>query len=120
MYAHHAFSAEFDSKKPVRLEGTVTKVELVNPHAFIHIDVKSPDGKVISWMVEGGSPNVLLRRGFTKNSVAEGTQVTIEGYQSKDGSFRANGKDITLPNGEKLFLGSSSGIGAPDDGKSGK
>ena len=120
MQAHHSFSAEFDASKPVHLEGTVTKVELVNPHSWIHIDVKSPDGKVTSWMVEGGSPNVLLRRGFTKNSVAAGTQVIIEGYQAKDGSFRANGKDITLPSGEKLFLGSSSGLGAPDDGKSGK
>src|SRR5580700_9309738 len=106
-WAHHAFAAEFDAKKPVHLEGVVTKVELINPHAWIHVDVKGPDGKVTSWMVEAGSPNVLLRRGFTKQSVAPGTQVIVDGYQSKDGSLRANGKDITLPNGTKLFLGSS-------------
>src|SRR5215831_20324734 len=114
--AHHAFAAEFDAKKPVHLEGVLTKVELINPHAWIHIDVKGPDGKVTSWMVEAGSPNVLLRRGFNKNSVPKGTQVVVEGYQSKDGSMRANGRDITLPDGKKLFLGSS-GTGAPYDEK---
>ncbi|MDQ1470712.1 MAG: hypothetical protein QOJ99_2192 [Bryobacterales bacterium] len=111
-WAHHAFAAEFDSKKPVHLTGLVSKVELINPHAWIHIEVTGPDGKVISWMVEAGSPNVLLRRGFTKASVASGTQVVVEGYQAKDGSNRANGRDITLPDGKKLFLGSS-GTGAP-------
>src|ERR1017187_5054401 len=115
-WAHHAFAAEFDSKKPVHLEGVVTKVELINPHAWIHVDVKGPDGKVTSWMVEAGSPNVLLRRGFTKTSVPVGTPVVVDGYQSKDGSKRANGRDITLPNGKKLFLGSS-GTGAPYDEK---
>jgi hypothetical protein len=114
--AHHAFAAEFDAKKPVHLEGVVTKVELINPHAWIHIDVKGPDGKVTSWMIEAGSPNVLLRRGFTKTTVAAGTQVIVDGYQSKDGSARANGRDITLPGGRKLFLGSS-GTGAPYDEK---
>jgi hypothetical protein len=111
-WAHHAFAAEFDSKKPVHLTGIVSKVELINPHAWIHIEVTGQDGKVTSWMVEAGSPNVLLRRGFTKASVASGTQVVVEGYQAKDGSNRANGRDITLPDGKKLFLGSS-GTGAP-------
>ena len=111
-WAHHAFAAEFDAKRPVHLEGVVTKVELINPHAWIHVDVKADDGTVTSWMVEAGSPNVLLRRGFTKQSVAPGTAVVVEGYQSKDGSNRANGRDITLPNGQKLFLGSQ-GTGAP-------
>ncbi len=116
VWGHHAFAAEFDAKKPVHLVGIVTKVELINPHAWIHVDVKSPDGKVTSWMVEAGSPNVLLRRGFTKSTVAQGTPVVVDGYQSKDGSMRANGRDITLPDGRKLFLGSS-GTGAPYDQK---
>jgi Family of unknown function (DUF6152) len=115
-WAHHAFAAEFDAKKPVHLEGVVTQVELINPHTWIHVDVKTPDGKVTSWMIEAGSPNVLLRRGFNKNTVPKGVQVVVEGYQSKDGSMRANGKDITLPDGKKLFLGSS-GTGAPYDEK---
>jgi hypothetical protein len=111
-WAHHAFAAEFDAKKPLHFEGTVTKVELINPHAWIHVDVKGTDGTVTNWMVEAGSPNVLLRRGFTKQSVAPGTAVVIDGYQSKDGSARMNGRDITLPGGQKLFLGSQ-GTGAP-------
>ena len=115
-FAHHAFAAEFDAKKPVHLEGVVTKVELINPHAWIHVDVKAADGKVASWMIEAGSPNVLLRRGFTKTTVAPGTQVVVDGYQAKDGSMKANGRDITLPDGRKLFLGSS-GTGAPYDQK---
>ena len=114
--AHHSFSAEFDAKKPVHLEGVVTKVELINPHTWIHIDVTGPDGKVSSWMIEAGSPNVLLRRGFTKNTVVPGTRVVVDGYQAKDGSLRANGRDITLPDGRKLFLGTS-GTGAPYDEK---
>ena len=114
--AHHAFSAEFDAKKPVHLEGVVTKVEFINPHAWIHIDVEGADGKVSSWMIEAGSPNVLLRRGFTKNTVTPGTRVVVDGYQAKDGSLRANGRDISLPDGRKLFLGSS-GTGAPYDEK---
>src|SRR3989441_2407437 len=115
-WAHHAFAAEFDAKKPVHLEGVVSKVELINPHAWIHVDVKAPDGKVTTWMVEAGSPNVLLRRGFTKTTVSKGTAVVVDGYQSKDGSMRANGRDIVLPDGRKLFLGSS-GTGAPYDQK---
>jgi len=113
-WAHHAFAAEFDAKKPLHFEGTITKVELINPHAWIHVDVTSADGTVTNWMVEAGSPNVLLRRGFTKQSVAEGTKVIIDGYQSKDGSNRMNGRDITLPGGQKLFLGSQ-GTGAPEE-----
>ncbi len=114
-WAHHAFAAEFDAKKPVHFEGTVTKVELINPHTWIHVDVKNADGSVINWMVEAGSPNVLLRRGFTKQTVAVGTNVVIDGYQAKDGSNRMNGRDITLSNGQKLFLGSQ-GTGAPEQG----
>jgi Family of unknown function (DUF6152) len=108
--AHHAFAAEFDAKKPVKLRGTVTKMEWINPHAWIHIDVKKSDGSVEEWMIEAGTPNTLLRRGFTKDSLKAGTEVFVDGYQSKDGSLRANGRDITLPNGQTLFLGSS----APD------
>ena len=112
--AHHAFSAEFDAKRPVKLRGTVTKMEWINPHSWIHIDVKDAKGKVESWMVEGGAPNALLRRGFTKDSLPVGTEILVEGYQAKDGSNRANGRDITLPDGKKLFVGSS-GTGAPYD-----
>jgi hypothetical protein len=111
-FAHHAFAAEFDAKKPVKLRGTVTKMEWINPHAWIHVDVKKPDGTVEEWMVEAGTPNTLLRRGFTKDSLKAGTEVVVDGYQSKDGSLRANGRDITLPNGQTLFLGGSS-PGAP-------
>jgi hypothetical protein len=106
-WAHHSFAAEFDIKKPVRLEGTVTKMEWINPHAWIHIDVKGPDGKVTSWMVEGGTPNILLRRGFTKQSLEVGTVVVVEGYQAKNGENRANGSNITFAGGKRLFLGGS-------------
>jgi hypothetical protein len=114
--AHHAFAAEFDAKKPIKLKGTVTKMEWINPHAWIHIDVKKPDGTVEQWMIEGGTPNTLLRRGFTKNSLLPGTEIVVDGYQAKDGSHRANGRDLTLPDGRKLFMGSS-GTGAPLDGR---
>ena len=112
--AHHSFAAEFDAKKPVKLRGTVTKMEWINPHSWIHIDVKTPDGKVEKWMVEGGAPNALLRRGWNKNSLVAGTEIFVEGFQAKDGALRANGRDITFPDGKKLFVGSS-GIGAPDE-----
>ncbi len=107
-WAHHAFAAEFDSKKPIKLRGTVTKMEWINPHAWIHVDAKKADGTVEEWMIEAGTPNTLLRRGFTRDSLKPGTEVIVDGYQSKDGSLRANGRDITLPNGQILFLGSSS------------
>jgi hypothetical protein len=107
MWAHHAFAAEFDIGKPVTLTGTVTQMEWINPHAWIHIDVKGPDGKITSWMVEGGSPNILLRRGFTKHSLETGTEITITGYQAKSGETRANGANITFKDGKRLFLGGS-------------
>ena len=107
--AHHAFAAEFDAKKPVKLRGTVTKMEWINPHAWIHIDVKKEgESGVDEWMIEAGTPNTLLRRGFTKDSLKVGTEILVDGYQSKDGSLRANGRDLTLPNGQTLFLGSNS------------
>lgn len=106
-WAHHAFAAEFDAQKPVKLRGTVTKVELINPHSWIHIDVKNPDGTVTNWMVEGGSPNALVRRGVTKNSIPVGSEIVVEGYAAKDGSSHANGRDITFADGRKLFVGGS-------------
>ena len=114
--AHHAFAAEFDAKKPVKLQGTVTKMEWINPHTWMHVDVKKADGTVEEWMIEAGTPNTLLRRGFTRDSLKVGTEVIVDGYQSKDGSLRANGRDITLPNGQTLFLGSNE-ADAPDKGK---
>ena len=111
--AHHAFSSEFDVKKPIHFTGVITKVELVNPHAWFHVDVTGPDGKVTSWMIEAGTPNVLLRRGFTKNSVPVGTQVVVDGFQAKDGSSKGSGRDLTLPDVRKLLIGSE-GAGAPD------
>jgi hypothetical protein len=114
--AHHSFAAEFDAKRPVKLRGTVTKMEWINPHSWIHIDVKMADGKVEKWMVEGGAPNALLRRGWNKNSLLPGTEILVEGFQAKDGAMRANGRDITFPDGKKLFVGSS-GTGAPDERK---
>src|SRR5215470_352769 len=112
LLAHHAFAAEFDAKKPVHFTGTVTKMEWVNPHVWLHLDVKKPDGSVENWAFEAGTPSVLFRRGFTKNSLLPGTEVVVDGYRAKDGSRRANGRDLTLPDGRTLFLGSS-GTGAP-------
>ena len=100
-FAHHAFAAEFDANKPVKLRGTVTKMEWINRHAWIHIDVKKPDGSTEMWMIEAGTPNTLLRRGFTKDSLKAGTEVNVDGYQSKDGSLRANGRNLTLPDGDR-------------------
>jgi hypothetical protein len=115
VWAHHAFAAEFDSTKPVKLKGTVTKMEWINPHAWIHIDVKNDDGTVTSWMVEGGSPNTLLRNGFTKASLPVGTEIVVDGYQAKDASNKLNGRDITFPDGRKLFVGSNGQQGPPDN-----
>ena len=112
LLAHHAFAAEFDAKRPLHVEGTVTRMEWTNPHVWIHLAVAKPDGTVENWAFEAGTPNVLFRRGFTKDSLLPGTKVVVDGYQAKDGSHRANGRDLTFPDGRKLFLGSS-GTGAP-------
>ena len=102
----------------MKLEGTVSKMQWINPHAWIHVDVKRPDGKLETWMIEGGTPNTLFRRGFTKDSLKTGTRIVVDGYRAKDGSLRANGRDITFPDGRKLFLGSS-GTGAPESNVNG-
>ena len=112
MWAHHAFAAEFDAKKEVHFKGTVTQMEWINPHAWVHIDVKNPDGTTTNWMIEAGTPNTLFRRGFSRDSLKPGTEIVVDGYQAKDGSNRANGRDLTLPDGRKLFIGSQ-GTGAP-------
>ena len=112
--AHHSFAAEYDAKKPISLSGSIVIVDFVNPHAWIYVDVKEPDGKVVRWNVEMGSPNSLIRRGFTKNSVPVGTQVVIDGYRAKDGSRTVNSTTVKLPDGRRLFTGSS-GTGAPAD-----
>ena len=114
--AHHSFAAEFDANQPVSLKGTVTGMDWVNPHSWIHIDVKNPDGTVTQWMIEGGTPNTLFRRGFTKDSLKAGTEIVVDGYRAKNGKNRANGRDLILPDGKRLFLGSS-GTGAPADGR---
>src|SRR5213593_1240937 len=103
--AHHAFSAEFDADKPVHLKGTVVRMEWINPHSWIHIDVKGPDGKVTSWMIEGGSPNSLLRLGFTMNALQYGMEIAVEGFQAKDGTNRGVGRSLTFADGRTLFLG---------------
>jgi len=113
--AHHAFASEFDARKPVKFTATVTKMEWINPHAWMHVAVKKPDGTVENWMIEAGSPNSLFRRGINKNTVRVGMQVVVDGYQARDGSRRANGRDVTLPEGRKLFLGSQTTPGAPGD-----
>jgi hypothetical protein len=110
--AHHAFAAEFDANMPVNFKGTITKMEWINPHSWLHVAVKQEDGTIVNWAIEAGTPNVLFRRGFTKDTLVPGTEVVIDGYQAKDGSARANGRDLTLPDGKQLFLGSS-GTGAP-------
>jgi hypothetical protein len=114
--AHHAFSSEFDANAPVTLRGPVTRVEWINPHAWIHMEHKLANGKVEVWMVEGGTPNTLQRNGVTRDSVKVGTVIVVAGYKAKDGRLRANGRDITFPDGRTLFMGSS-GTGAPRDGR---
>ena len=114
--AHHAFSAEFDANAPVTLRGPITRVEWINPHAWIHMEVKATNGKAEIWMVEGGTPNTLQRGGVTRDSLKIGTVIVVAGYRAKDGRLRANGRDITYPDGRTLFMGSS-GTGAPRDGR---
>jgi len=114
--AHHAFSAEFDASAPVTLRGPVTKIEWINPHAWIHMETKGAAGKPEVWMVEGGTPNTLQRNGISRDSIKVGTEIVVSGYRAKDGRMRANGRDITFPDGRTLFMGSS-GTGAPRDGK---
>jgi hypothetical protein len=109
LWAHHAFAAEFDADKPIKLKGTVTKMEWINPHAWLHIDVKGDDGQVTSWMIEAAAQNSLLRRGWTKASLPAGTEILVEGFQAKDGSNRANGSVLTFTDGKKLFVGSQAG-----------
>jgi hypothetical protein len=106
-WAHHSFAAEFDSTKPIKLHGVVTKMDWINPHSWIHIDVKGDDGKVVNWMIECGSPNTMFRHGLTKDSLPVGTEINVDGYLAKDGENKANGRDVTLADGRKLFLGSS-------------
>jgi hypothetical protein len=120
-WAHHSFAAEFDRNKVVNLEGTIVKMEWVNPHAWIHVAAKNPDGTTTEWMIEANTPNGLLRRGFTKKSLEQGTEVIIRGYQAKSGDNKANGSTMTFKDGKKLFLGSSSGDEEPQAAtKSGK
>jgi len=113
--AHHSFAAEFDVDQPVTLHGTVTSMEWINPHAWLHIDVKNDDGTTTPWMIEGATPNTLLRRGFTRDSVKAGMEITVEGYRSRNGANRANGRDLILPDGSRLFMGSPPGVGGPGD-----
>ena len=113
--AHHAFSAEFDANKPVFLRGTITKVEWINPHIWVHLQVAEPDGTLADWAVEGGAPNAMFRRGWNLESVPPGIEIVVEGYRAKNGENKANGRTIQLPDGRRLFVGSS-GTGAPRDG----
>jgi Family of unknown function (DUF6152) len=113
--AHHSFAAEFDAALPVTLKGTIVKMEWINPHSWLHIDVKNADGTTTPWMIEGATPNTLLRRGFTRDAVKIGAEITITGYRAKNGANRANGRDLVLPDGSRLFM-ASPGTGAPEEG----
>ena len=106
--AHHSFSAEFDQAKPVTLEGKVAMMEWVNPHSWLHIDVTQPDGSVVRWKIEGGSPSVLFRKGWNRDSLPAGIKVKVVGFQAKDGSFRASSRDLQFPDGRRMDLGGSS------------
>lgn len=116
IYAHHAFSAEFDVNKPVKMTATLEKWEMINPHSWFHVQVREPDGKISKWMIEGGSPNQLIRNGVTKNSIKPGTELIIEGYRSKDGLLKAVGRNFVLKDGSRLFLGGSA-PGQPAEAK---
>ena len=115
--AHHSFAAEFDAAKPIVLRGVIKKMEWINPHSWLTLEVKSPDGSVATWEVEAGAPNAMFRRGFTRNYLPVGTEVVVNGFQAKDGQKRANGRDIRFPDGKLLFMGSSGTPGAPDETK---
>ena len=114
--AHHSFNAEFDGTRPVTLKGTVTRMEWVNPHAWITMEVKGPEGNVVTWRVEAGAPNAMFRRGFRRDSLPVGTEIVVEGFLAKQMPNTANGRDLTFSDGRKLFVGSS-GTGAPGDPK---
>ena len=116
--AHHSFSAEFDASKPVTLHGTILRMEWINPHSWLHIAVKNADGTTSEWMIEAATPNTLFRRGYTRDAVKPGTEITVEGYRAKNGANRANGRDMILPDGSRLFMGSVS-TGAPGDSPAG-
>jgi hypothetical protein len=117
--AHHSFAAEFDANAPVTLHGTITRMEWINPHTWMHIDVENDDGTTTAWMIEGGTPNTLFRRGFSRSTVQVGTEITVEGFRARNGANRANGRDLILPDGSRLFMGSS-GTGAPGDEAAGE
>jgi hypothetical protein len=116
--AHHSFAAEFDASRPIKLTGTVKRMEFSNPHSWLYLEVKTEAGDIQEWAVEGAAPNALLRRGWNRNSLPAGTVVNVQGFQAKDRSFRAAGRNVTLPDGKSLFVGSV-GIGAPDEGAGG-
>jgi hypothetical protein len=105
LWAHHAFTSEFDAAQPIQLRGTLVRAELINPHSWFHLDVEEEDGTLTRWMIEGGTPNTLFRNGITRNSLPIGTEILVDGYRSRDGSNRANGRDMTFPDGRKIFLG---------------